>query len=256
MNCPLCNRSKKQADATLCRPCSTRCRLRLLELPALHKEAHYCLQPQRGGHGTNSGEPTLGINLSALDFVSGKAIIDCLHSWERVIRAERQLTPPALVPAQPTIEDEIRATVVFHDAHFDWIMSQDWADEYAREIASVNAQGASAAQRHVDPVKRIPCPTDMTEGLCGFPIPCKGDDLLEPVTCKRCNTDWTPARLIAVAMATPGQQIWLDVEAIATWIALSEKQVRRLLKQFDVPRRGQLFDFVTLNSHRLDSMSI
>lgn len=253
-NCPICQRTRRQ-DSTLivCEPCATKTRQRLADLPALHKEAHYCLQPQRGGHGTNSGEPTIGVNLAALDFVAGQAILHLCHEWEKLIRAERKLTPPALISKQPSIEAEVLATVTFHIRHLEWTLAQNWCDEYVREVAQVHATGMNAARRFVDPTKRIPCPTPMTsDTTCNFPIPVKGDDLLEPVQCKRCATQWTPARLIAVAMTTPGQEVWLDIEAISGWVGLSEKQVRRICKECDIPRRGQLFDVVAFQKSRID----
>lgn len=253
-DCPICQRKRKPDTKWLvCDPCATRVRQRLADLPALHKEAHYCLQPQRGGHGTNSGEPTSGVNITALDFVAGQAILNLLHEWEKLIRAERQLAPPALIPKQPSIEAEVLATVTFHIRHLPWTLEQNWCDEYIREIAQLHSTGMAAARRFVDPTKRIPCPTTVGEHeTCNFPIPVKGNDLLEPVDCKRCKTQWTPARLIAVAMTTPGQEVWLDIEAISGWVGLSEKQVRRICKKLHIPKRGQLFDVVAFQKARFD----
>lgn len=250
MKCRICNRENK-GSLVLCSGCSVRLRERLADLPALHQEAHYCLQPQRGGHGTNSGEMTIGVNLHALDFVAGQTILNTLHEWEKVIREERHLSPVALVPKQPTVEAEVATTVKFHLSHLDWILEQDWVDEYAREIAEVHSTGMTAARRFLDPVKRIPCPTDLEDGsTCKNLIAVKGDDLLQPITCKKCDSHWTPARLIAVATSTPGIEIWLDTEAISNWTGVSERQVRNVVTKHKLKRKGQLIDLQAFNRVR------
>ena len=250
MKCRICNRESKD-NLALCSGCSVRLRQRLADLPALHKEAHYCLQPQRGGHGTNTGEMTIGVNIAALDFVAGQTILNTLHEWEKVIRAERSLSPVALVPKQPTVEAEVATTVKFHLSHLDWTLEQDWVDEFAREIAEVHSTGMTAARRFLDPVKRIPCPKTLEDGAtCNSLIAVKGDDLLEPVTCRKCDSDWTPARLIAVATTTPGIEIWLDTEAVANWTGITERQVRNVVSKHRLKRKGKLIDLQEFNRVR------
>jgi hypothetical protein len=187
---------------------------------------------------------TIGVNLSALDFVAGQTILNTLHEWEKIVREERHLSPVALIPKQPSVEAEVSATVKFHLAHLDWALSQPWVDEFAREVAQVHSTGMTAARRFLDPVKRIPCPADLPDGkgVCNALIPVKGDDLREPVTCRRCKSEWTPARLIAVAMSAPNLNVWLDTEAIANWVGLSERQVRRVSTKHQIPRKGQLIN--------------
>jgi hypothetical protein len=251
MQCRICSRDGKGALA-LCKGCSVRLRERLADLPSLHKEAHYCLQPQRGGYGTNTGEMTVGVNLSALDFVAGQTILNTLHEWEKVIRAERNLSPVALVPKQPTVEAEVSQTVRFHLSHLDWSLEQEWVDEYAREIAEVHSTGMTAARRFIDPIKRLPCPTTNEDGsTCNALIAVKGDDLFEPLHCRKCESDWTAARLIAVATNTPGIEIWLDTEAIAEWTGITERQVRNVVTKHKLERKGQLIDLQAFNRIRL-----
>ena len=243
MKCPICHKALKP-EQIICQGCAVRLRQRIADLPSLHTEAHYCLQPQRGGHGTNSGEMTIGVNLHALDFVAGNQIFGVLHNWERVIREERQLTPVALLPKLPTVEAEVAWTVAFHLSHLDWTLEQLWVDEFAREVAELHTIGMTAARRYLDPVKRIPCPADLPddEGVCGAFVAVKGDDLLEPVICKRCKTSWTPARLVAVALSDPSTHIWLDIEAISQWVGISERQARRIIATHKLQRKGQLIE--------------
>lgn len=247
MKCLNCRKNMKDQTRQICAKCETRLNHNLIDLIQLHKEAHYCLQPQKGSNGTNSGEPTLGINLHALDFVAGNGILKTLHEWEKRIRKERQLTAPYLVPFSGSIEAEIKNSIEFHQTHLSWTIMQEWIIPYFFDIAQIHSVGTIAARRRLDPVKRIPCPADQETGEpCGSLIPVKGDDLLESVTCQKCRTQWTPARLIAVAMTDPRLEIWLDPEAIASWIGLSERHVRRLAKHEEVLQRGKLIELQSL----------
>ena len=249
MKCPLCNRpTKDDSTSCLCHSCGIRLRQRIADLPLLQAEAEYCLQPQRGGKGTNSGEQTVGVNIVALDFFIGHQILNILHEWEKVIRHERTLTLPALLPRY---DNEVLQSVRFHLAHLDWTLQQPWADEFAREIASLHSTGMTAARRQLDPVKRIPCPSPLEDGkICNALIPVKGDDLLEAISCRRCKTQWTPARLIAVSLSDPNAEVWLDAEAIGQWTGLSDRQVRRLVKQHRIGKKGQLINFTQLSTVR------
>lgn len=249
MDCPICTRNTDRGR-TICNGCARRLAVRLEELPLLHAEAHKFLEPQRRGQGGNVGESAPSINLNALDFVSGKAILDTLHGWERIIREDRHLTPPALVPKQPTVEAEVAATVKFHLVHLDWSVTQPFADDFAREVAEVHQQGMTAAQQFRDPVRRVACPTDTDDGgRCGYILGLAGTDLLQHITCKACGTNWTTARLVAVAVADAGSEIWLDVASIAQWVGLSESQAYRIAKK--LPHRGKLVELhAFLNARR------
>jgi hypothetical protein len=208
----------------------------------LRDESGKYIQAQQGGHGTNSGEPTIGINVAALDYSSGNDILPIMWEWEKVIREERRLTPPAFVEPQP---DEVAATVEFHLAHLEWSLKQGWVDEYAREVATIHAKGINAARRNVEPVRRISCPSPNPEDesrYCNAMLAVEDADLLTPVMCKRCGTQWTPARLVAVAMSDPNREVWLDAESIGRWVGISDQQVRRVCRAGKVSKRGQLYN--------------
>jgi len=175
--------------------------------------------------------------MSALDYVIGNSILNCLWEWEKLIRSERKLTPPALLPRYP---DEVSQSVKFHLNHLEWSIDQEWIEHFAREIASIHATGMTAARRFIDPVKRLSCPAEIDGKICNHLITIQGDDLLQQITCTKCATNWTPARMLAVSINEPNTQTWLDAEAIANWVGLSERQVNRIVQKNKIEKRGQL----------------
>ena len=117
----------------------------LVELPDLHFEAQMFITPGRSGSGKASAERSIGVNVAALDFSVATDLLRTLHSWEVIIRSDRKLTPPALVPKEPSIDAEVQATVDFHCSHLEWSLTQEWAVEFASEVYGLHAKGRSAA---------------------------------------------------------------------------------------------------------------
>lgn len=241
MKCPNCNRPGE--TASLCNGCKRRLTNCLKELPWQVLEARNHLTPARGGHGTNSGERTLGINITALDWTTGKPVTDILWEWEALIRDERGLVKPALLEPAP---DEVGATVAFHLAHLNWTAEQPWVADYFHEIANLHKQGQIASRTQNDPVRRIACPSPHpteADRYCNQMLAVESTDMLEALLCKRCQTNWTPARLVAVAMSDPNRIAWLDVESVANWVGISERQCRRVVKTYEIERKGSLLNF-------------
>jgi hypothetical protein len=239
--CPLCN--YPIAVEGLCRRCVTRLHTQLDDLIDLWRAAHDELLPGKGGHGSASSERTIGLNVAALSFIAGDDILGLLHEWEKYIRTDRGLTPPAMLPKLP-LEQEIATAIKFAQAHLEWSGTQPWIDDFARELRDLHGMATAAARKFVEKVRRIPCPADNEEGLpCGNLLAVRDDELLEVFGCRRCGSQWTSFRLIAVALANPGGQFWLDIEAIAAWIGITERGVRQIIARHDIARRGQLYDF-------------
>ena len=236
MQCSICNRTVK--DKAACTSCTTKVRQALAEIPDLHWQAGYFLQPARTGSGTVSAERSIGVNVNALDYVVATDLLSILHSWETVIRRDRQLTPPALVPKLDTIEAEVQATCDFHMAHLDWSLSQVWALEFVGEVLGLHARGRAAAKQFKEQVRRIPCPTDDCKKVVVIDV----DDLTADVSCFGCKQSWTVLRLVALAMSNPNRKFFLDVEAIALWLQMTQREVYRIIKRFNIEKRGKMYD--------------
>ena len=76
-------------------------------------------------------------------------------------------------------------------------------------------------------------------------------DTRTPTTCKRCGTRWDIPHLIHVAIATPGANIWVDVDTAAQYFGVTARTIQRVSKDHGVKRRGGQYDlhgvYVALN---------
>ena len=236
--CLLCNRN---TTGGLCQRCHSRLHRQLDDLVEFWLGAHEELLPGRSGSGGRSSERTIGLNVQALSFIGGHDILNLLHEWEKLIREERDLTRPAFIKKPATLEDEIRQAVTFSQTHLSWSGEQPWIEDFASELRELHSQGMAAARRFVDKVRKIPCPADTSEGICNNPLKINPEDPLEIFECRICRSEWTTLRLMAVAMSG-SQEIWLDAEALAKWMGISERHVRRLAQRHHLPKRGELYE--------------
>ena len=240
MSCHICNRNNQGEGA--CKICTLKVKAALTELPDLQWQAGFYLEPGRSGSGAVSAERSIGINVNALDFAVASDLLAILHSWETVIRRDRQLTPPALVPPAGTIEAEVQATCDFHLAHLEWSLLQPWALDFYNEVLQLHAKGRAAAKQFKEQARRIPCPTDDCKKFVVIDV----ENLTAEVSCFGCKQSWTVLRLVALAMANPNRKFFLDVEAIALWLQMNQREVYRLIKKFSIERRGQMYDLAAI----------
>ena len=236
MECTICGKKTERAGA--CNRCAGKVRTQIAELPQLHKEAKQFLEPSRTGSGSASAERSIGINVAALDFTMATELLHTLHAWESTIRFSRQLTRPAMLIKEPTTESEVLASATFHLTHLDWSLQQQWATDFAHDMQVIHAKGRAAAKRFSEQPRRIPCPTDE----CKKYVVIDADNLTAEVACFGCKRQWTVLRLIALAMSNPSKTFYLDVEAIAMWLGITEREVYRTIKKNDIQRRGSLYD--------------
>lgn len=243
MNCNICNRV---ITASECRSCRLAVIGWLIALPSLVRQASDFIAPGRSGSGGASAERSIGVNVNALDFAMATELLAILHSWESEIRAARSLTPPAFLKKEPTVEAEVQATCDFHIAHLDWTMAQDWAIDFFNEVKELHGKGMAAAKQFVEQPRRIPCPTDD----CHKFVVIDAENLMADVSCYGCKQSWTVLRLVALAMSNPNRKFFLDVEAIALWLGITERQVYKVIKANNIERNGSLYDLAGVIANR------
>jgi hypothetical protein len=234
MICQVC----KAENETECRRCFGRLRSMLQDLPHLQFEAGFYLEPSRTGSGSATVERSIGINVNALDFSMATDLLAILHSWEQIIRRERQLTPPALLRKESSIDAEVLATCKFHITHLSWTLQQEWALDFAGEVLGLHARGRAAAKKFKEQARRIPCPTDECNRFVVIDV----EQLTQDVSCLGCKQSWSVLRLVALAMSNPHRRFFLDVEAISAWLQMNQREVYRIIKKFDIERRGGTYD--------------
>lgn len=240
-----CNVCKSEIE-TECRSCFGRLRAILRELPQLQFEAGFYLEPSRTGSGAVTAERSIGINVNALDFSMATDLLAILHSWESLIRRERQLTPPALVTRESSTDLEVQATCEFHIAHLSWTLQQSWALDFAGEVWGLHARGRAAAKKFKEQARRIPCPTDDCKRFVVIDV----EQLSQDVSCFGCKQSWSVLRLVALAMSNPNRRFFLDVEAISAWLQMTQREVYRLVKKFDIEKRGSTYDLQAIMKAR------
>jgi hypothetical protein len=244
MTCQICQRNLP--DEMTCRRCHRRLASALAELPQLQWQAGFYLEPGRVGDGGASAERSIGINVNALDFHMATELLEILHSWEILIRRGRGLTLPFLVQKERTREAEVQATCDFHIAHLEWSISQPWALDFSGEVLQLHAKGRAAAKQFKEQARRIPCPTDDCTKFVVIDV----ENLTADVSCFGCKQTWTVVRLVALAMSNPNRKFFLDVEAIALWLQMTQRDVYRIIRKFKVERRGQMYDLSAIIAAR------
>jgi hypothetical protein len=248
LNCNVCQRSNIE---TTCRHCRLSLSAWLIEIPALQYEAGFYIEPGRSASGAVSAERSIGVNVNALDYSMATELLAILHSWESMIRSARQLTPPALLVRQPTIDAEVQATCDFHLAHLEWTLGQEWVGDFFNEVKELHSKGMSAAKRFIEQPRRIPCPTDDCRKFVVIDVVAVADNgLSNEVSCYGCKQSWSVLRLVTLAMSNPNRRFFLDVEAIALWLGLTQRQVYKIVKANNIAHKGQLYDLAAIIASR------
>jgi len=238
--CTLCNKAVQAAG--LCPRCQGKLHQSLDDLMEFWTGAHDELLPGKSGNGGRSSERTIGLNVAALSFIAGHDILGFLHEWEKLIREERSLTPPAFIKKPESLAQEIDDAIKFSQTHLAWSGQQDWIADFASELKEIHSQGMGAARKFVEKTRRIPCPAETGEGSCGNLLKINADDPLAIFDCRKCQSQWTTLRLVAVAMSDK-RAVWLDAEAIGSYLGMTYKNVHEFARRHKIVRRGELFDF-------------
>ena len=241
MECQLCQHDARD-EKYLCRKCEGVLRDSISDIPIFQLEAKGFLVPSRTGSGSRNSERSLGFNVAAMDYSMATDILPVFHKYEALIRRGRNLTPPALLKKEPSIEAEVAATAKFHSTHLGWTLRQDWCGEFARDVKVIHSKGLSVTKAFIEKPRRIPCPTDECKNHIAIDI----ERMLSGVTCLKCRTSWTLYRLIQLAMDNPNRRFWLDMDAICLWLSLTKREVLKIVETHEIPKKNGLYDIAAI----------
>jgi hypothetical protein len=236
MNCVICNYNIESGQ--ICKKCYSSLRFALNELPELQRGAAAFITPGRSGSGSPTTERSIGFNVNALDYSMGKELLGVLHKYEALIRRARQLTPPALLKREDSVDKEVTVAVAFHLAHLDWTVEQDWLQDFAGLVKELHNKGLATNKKFIEQPRKIPCPTDECKAHIVIDI----ENLLAGATCHKCRTSWTMYRLLSLAMNNPNRKFWLDVDAICLWMNISKIDFNKIVKEHKISKRNGLYD--------------
>lgn len=169
-------------------------------------------------------------------------VLDVLESWVRMVREEREMSPygPWSAHAAATLDQQgTRATLVacvtFLAAQNEWVVgTPDFPlEDYRNEITACVRALKRWDPLATDPGTMVKCPTITERGECGYRLHYHQMD--EPVTCRRCQVTRDASTLAAVAMSD-GREVWVDPEAAAKWLGISERDLRRMAAKGTIVR--------------------
>lgn len=128
------------------------------------------------------------------------------------------------------------AVAAFLAASVEWCVSEpdfpleDYAGEVAECVRVLRRWDVEAEDRGT----MVQCPTlHEDDGECGARLYYRTMD--EHVTCPRCRVTRDAATLVAVAMSD-GRDVWVDPEAAASWLGVSEGTLRQWARQGRIER--------------------
>jgi hypothetical protein len=132
-------------------------------------------------------------------------------------------------------------------AHLEWTLIQEWVGDFFNEIKELHGKGMAAAKRFVEQPRRIPCPTDDCKKFIVIDV----ENLMKDVSCFGCRSSWTVLRLVALAMSNPNRKFFLDVEAIALWLGIGERQVYKIIRANNIERNGTAYNLADVMKARI-----
>lgn len=247
--CLICRRPQP-TNTLACPICQTRMDDQLRDIVDFYALAEGELTPGSSS-GNRGNERSLGIRLSALDFVAGHDVIDVLASWEADWRDTYTLTTPTHITRPAPL---LARTVTFLRTWLPRACHDHPAiDDFAHELADNWATARTAARMSPRTGLGIECPGDDTrhdDGLCHARIPVDTEQSRGQVMCRRCRTIWDVPHLMHVAIATT--HIWADPEAAAGYFGITTSDLTRLARRTAVTPSHGRYDMHALQTALID----
>jgi hypothetical protein len=251
--CVLCSQRGKQTrleSGHCCVPCAGWLMTTVADITRLAADAAAFIAP--GSSNGSGSRPVPGsrppCNVESLDPENttvtgyGATVLELCEAWERMIRSDRGMAPYGPASAA-RISDGIYAgtsaslvgCVSFLGAQVAWMTTEptfpleDFADEMRACVRVLRRWDVTAEDRGT----MVKCPTVSDKGECSARLSYRDWD--EHVTCPRCGQTRDAATLALIAMSD-GREVWLDPEAAAKWLCVSEATLRRMARRGEIGR--------------------
>ena len=237
MTCPICNRD----TTSTCHRCIHRMRRHLTDIPTNYLTAKHQLTP--GKSDGRSNERSIGVRITALDFLAGNDVLRTLEDWERDWRTFFQLTPFGEATAQRAVSHakqrnnnteydgtylQLNACVTFLDSWLDKAaQSHPAITDFAQELRDQWRISQHAANIHPPNTWLVTCPATLDNTDCGNKLHITGQDFDTTITCRRCHTPWPVERLLRVAASDSQAEIWLAPEDAAHLFGIHISTLKR-----------------------------
>jgi hypothetical protein len=252
--CQACRRDLRPEElgSRICLACVRKTDRNLAEIVTFYALTENELLPGKTGGG-KSPERSIGIRIDALDFLAGYAILDVLESWERYLRETYNLGPFGPASAARTAGKQQTPTALTETVRFlrTWLpqASKDFdaIDDLVTEIRDAHREAERVARQNRAATWRVTCPTLTDSGDCGtlLVVP---PDLEETVTCKTCATRWSVDRLLTITANEKSGGVWLDPEACALRLGVSEVTLRRWAREGRIERKAGRYDLTSVRA--------
>lgn len=241
--CVLCstrNRQTRLQYGHCCAGCADRLLGNLRAIVELATMASVTPKAGAGGYSAAYGsKPPLLVDaldpeLTPIGPPPSPTVLDVLESWTKMVREEQGLGPYGPWTASHQ-DDTLTVVVRFLTAHHEWIISQpDFPlEDYASEITACVRVLRRWDTEAEDLGTMVKCPTLTEEGECGYRLYYR--DWTDHVTCRRCNVTRDASTLVVVAMSD-GREVWLDPEAAAKWLGVTERTLRQWARKGSIRR--------------------
>ena len=255
MRCVLCAKRNKvtESESHVCVACASWLQVQVADIARLAADAAAYIAPgsssSGGARSVPGSRPPLTVDavdpeLTLIGPPPSPSVLEVVESWERMIREMRQMAPygPASA-ARARLADGMYAgtsvtlvgCVDFLGRSVAWMTTEpefpveDFVDEVRSCVRVLRRWDLDAEH----PGTMVKCPTLLDEGECGYRL--HYQDVHDDITCRRCGTTRSAMTLAAVAMAD-GREVWLDPEAAAGWLGVSEATLRRMARKGEIKR--------------------
>lgn len=248
--CLICS---NQSNLMACDRCQTNMRHQLTDIPRFAAMASERLEPRQGGsRGTERG---FGLSMAALEASCGFDAIAVLECWVRDWRYTYGLVQYGVVSEGLSLTELLNEICSFLTTWLPRSCEEHLAiDLFASELRQQWASMREGAGETPANSWVIPCPADIqttvdgqtTVGLCGTPIKIADPDFDAEVNCRSCKTHWKVSRLLYVGASANAGGIFVDPEAAAAYLGVTERTLRQWATKGKIKRERGRYDITAI----------